>query len=1054
MITCILFATLSFADDSAEALKNAESLEDWDVNAAHGPTHTVHLDLNEGTWMNVTVRENSLVFDLLGDLWTLPLAGGEATRLTEGAAWDGQASFSPDGERIAYVSDRGGNEQIWVMNADGTDAQQVTEEDVARVTWPAWEANGDWLLARRRTVDTRSIGVTELWSYSLHGGSGIARTQFDAHPHAGEPTFNDDYLWFSSRYGRFDYNENPASGLWRIERMDRRTGDSLPVAHGPGSASHPMLTPDGQSLVFVSRDRTQTLLERLDLETGTRTVLADWLSPDALEGFALHGTYPRMDWTEDGDLVLWAQGKLWRMSLDGERTEIPFHLQGDWTMHDVARPTIDIADASTAKVVRWSSKSARGAIAFSALASVYVRTEDGETTRISQGTGYAPRWSPNGEDLLYTSWSDTDGGRLHFVPGRGRAQELPIRGQMVNPAFGPDGQVVVLRGVAGSTSPDLGSEPWYEVVLLTPEKKGWIKKVVTSIHNRGPRAPRLHLRDGRIWWMDDRWDVPRSPSSSTLVSVNLDGTDKRDHLSLGGAEEASLSPDFTHIAYKLNHQLHVAQLPAMGPLVAVDGGEVPSVSVTKVVGDWLGWSEDGAEVTWMAGNTFNALALEGLFDKEDDDDDDDEDTADADADADEDADAFAEREGVVSTALQIAYDRARPTAVVAYTHARVISMNGDEVLEDATIVVDGDRIASVNGEIPQDAEVVDLTGKTIIPGLVDVHAHLHFSSADVLPEQEWRYQTALDFGVTTVQDPSAHTDLVFTQAELVESGAMVGPRVYSTGGVLYGALSNAGAQTPDEDAARGHVRRMKAVGAHSVKVYQQSQRERRQWYVQACVEEDVLCVPEGGGDLWMNLGMIADGFHAIEHSLPVTPIYNDILGFWAGSHTDDTLGTFYTQTLVVAYGGISGENYFMQHSNPLNNERLLRHHPRRVLDAKLWRPTLMAQDEDWRFQRTAAMGAILQEEGVKVTLGGHGQLQGMGVHWELWGLAGPDAMSPHNALRAATIDGALYMGLQEQLGSIEAGKLADFVVLNSNPLDDIRNSVDIERVVKNGESFE
>ena len=147
----------------------------------------------------------------------------------------------------------------------------------------------------------------------------------------------------------------------------------------------------------------------------------------------------------------------------------------------------------------------------------------------------------------------------------------------------------------------------------------------------------------------------------------------------------------------------------------------------------------------------------------------------------------------------------------------------------------------------------------------------------MLFRSEWRYQTALDFGVTTVHDPSASTDLVFTQAERVEAGYEVGPRVYSTGYVLYGALASDGAKTPDPESARRHVERMKLVGAQSVKVYQQSQRERRQWYVDACDALQMLCVPEGGGDMFQNLGMVADGFHAIEHALPTSPLYQDVI---------------------------------------------------------------------------------------------------------------------------------------------------------------------------------
>jgi imidazolonepropionase-like amidohydrolase len=335
----------------------------------------------------------------------------------------------------------------------------------------------------------------------------------------------------------------------------------------------------------------------------------------------------------------------------------------------------------------------------------------------------------------------------------------------------------------------------------------------------------------------------------------------------------------------------------------------------------------------------------------------------------------------------------------------------------------------------------------VIPGLFDEHAHLHYSVLDIYPKRPWKYLANLAFGVTSTHDPSAATHEVFGQSEMVEAGLMTGPRIFSTGFILYGADLPGKAVVKSLDDARHHVRRLEQLGAFTVKSYMQPRREQRQWIIEAAREEKMMVVPEGGGDLETDMTMVLDGHTTIEHALPITPLYKDVVTLLARS------GTSYTPTLLVAYGGISGDRWFYQHDEVWKDDRLLMFTPQGVIDRSARVRSIMATDEDWHHVDVAASAKKVLDAGGRVCLGGHGQMQGLGPHWEMRAFV-QGGMTPHEALRVATLMPAETLGLDADLGSIEPGKLADFVVLEKNPLESIENSRTVAIVVKNGVAYE
>lgn len=1034
LTACLLACALFAADEP----KPDEKKPKWDVSNPPGPRETVPLDVRSGTWMSVSVspQGDEVVFDLLGDIYSVPIAGGEAKALSKGMAWDMQPAFSPDGKRIAFTSDRGGGDNIWVMDRDGSNPRQVTKEDFRLLNSPVWTPDGQYIAARKHLTARRSLGAGEVWLYHISGGAGLQLTKKPSdEKDAGEPAFSPDgrYLYYSfdsSPAASFAYNKDPNEQIYLISRLDRETGEIDQIVSGPGGAIRPTPSPDGKSLAFVRRDRGRSVLYVRDLRSGAQRPVYDKLDRDMQETWAIHGVYPAMSWMPDSkSIVLWAGGGIRRVAVEtGDATEIPFHVKDTREVTPALRFPVSVApDKFRVRMLRWVNVSPKGdAVVYQALGKLWIRAlPDGTPRRLTSnesGFEHHPSFSRDGSQIVYTTWDDKNLAAIRVIPaGGGQSRAITTEpGHYSDPALSPDGQHIVFLRAAGTN-------------LLPLE---WSNAPGLYVMRVGGGAPRRLVQSASGVHFGDRSDrvffTAREAEKTHLRSIGLDKSDLRTHLTTEDAQEIRVSPDGKWVAWTELFNAYIAPFVATGQPVTLGpkATAVPVKRVTRDAGNYLHWSGDSKRLHWALGPELYTRAL---------------------------PEAFAFLEGApeklpdpAERGVDISFDAQSdaPSGRVAFTNARIVTMRGNEVIQKGTVLVEGNRIAAVGEKvpIPAGAKVVDAAGKTIIPGLIDVHAHGAQGERGIIPQRNWGMYAALAFGVTTTHDPSNETNTVFAAAEMARAGAIVSPRIFSTGTILYGAKSLSRAEINSLDDARSHIRRLKAVGAVTVKSYNQPRREQRQQVIAAARELDMMVVPEGGSLYQHNMTMVADGHTGIEHSVPVARIYEDVLQFWPKTKV------WYTPTLGVSYGGIMGENYWYHHTNVWENERLLRYIPRRVIDPRS-RRRVMAPEEEYNHIQIAKVAKQLLDAGLHVQLGAHGQLQGLAPHWELWMFV-QGGMTPHEALRCGTLYGAQYLGMDRDIGSIEPGKLADLAVLDRNPLENIRNSEYVRYVVINGRVFE
>ncbi len=817
------------------------------------PTKNISFTTNEITWMSLDVSPDgrTIVFETLGDLYTLPISGGKATQITTGMAHDSQPRYSPDGNNILFVSDRSGSENLWMLKTGknitdttaesfGSGLHAVTRGRDASYASPEWSPDGQYVVSSKTDRYTWIDVNHSLWMYHVDGGSGVQLLVADNPIYGLGPAFGS-----SNRYLYTTYR-SPGGNAYghQIYRFDRETGSFFKVTNRTGGAIRPALSSDGQWMVYGTRFDGETGYILHNTNTGTETWLSYPIQPDTQENNWM-GTssdhLPGYSFTPDNNAIITSiEGKLYRIAIpSGQKTEIPFEVDVSVDIVPVIHFDEPVPDGNVqVRLIRWPSLSPNGTkLVFTAVHRLYIQdftTERTERIAKMEEIQSSPSWSKDGEWISFVTWSDYEGGHVYKVESNGRnLQRLSqVPAFYSDPVWTPDGsELIVTKGPRQQRGNGLR---WVSM----PTNGGEATDIGIV------RGSRPHFIDNsdRMFYYNRSDGLASVKRDGTNPIVHLNATGRRPALGPGGPQPASdilMSPDGRYVLINADYNVYRAAMPFVGEQLTIsvtrpESERFPIEKLNSLGTHFMNWGPNGDEVTWSLGKTVFRYNID-----------------EAEKNSDYEPEKFT---------IDLEFPRQKGEGTIVFRGARLLTMepeaSSNGIIDDGAVVIENNRISQVGPSstitTPTGAREINVRGMTILPGFVDLHTHWR-PETGVHRNVSWEYLNYLAFGVTTTRNASDRIDNL-TYGDLVEMGEMVGPRIYSTGPAIR---NNTNILTPEE--ARNVILRYREYYNHNtIKQYIACDRTTRQLLSIALQDLNVTPTTEGV-DMKLMITQMFDG---------------------------------------------------------------------------------------------------------------------------------------------------------------------------------------------------